>query len=71
METMLVKVYRVKAGTFATPTLRPIGGEYPQGRMIGGNKPKPWRSVVCAYGSTNKYSKPGMVNVYFKKPQKT
>jgi len=70
METVLVKVYRVKAGTFVRPTLKPIGGEYPQERMIGGNKPKPWRSVVCAYGSTNKHAAPGMRQIVFEKPKK-
>lgn len=34
-----VTVWRVKAGTFKPATLRPIGGENPQYKMIGGNKP--------------------------------
>lgn len=32
-------VHTIKAGAFKAPTLRPIGGEHPRSRMLGGNRP--------------------------------
>jgi hypothetical protein len=70
METVIVKVYRVKAGTFVRPTLKPIGGEHPKPYMRGGHKPRKWTSVATAYGSTNKHAAPGMRQIVFEKPKK-
>lgn len=71
MENVVVKVYRVKAGTFVRPTLKPIGGEHPKLYMRGGHRPKNVTSVATSYGSTNKHAAPGVRQIVFEKPKKT
>lgn len=70
METVIVKVYRVKAGTFVRPTLKPIGGEHPTLYMRGGHKPRNVTSVATRYGGTNKHAAPGMRPICFERPKK-
>jgi len=71
MENVTIKVYQLKAGSISKPlTLRPIGGEHPTIRTLGGNKPTKPRSVCNGYGNTNKGAAPGMRPIYFSPPKR-
>ena len=69
----IVKVYRVKAGTFAAPTIKPLGGEIGNtGRKEqGGHRPNPRLRQTSRYlTKANQWAHVPIAKIRFEPPKR-